>query len=827
MTAIRTEGLSKRYGETLALDALDLEVQPGEVYGYLGPNGSGKTTTIRLLLGLHRPSAGRGFLFGIDAWHDPVEAHRRVAYVAGEPFLWPSLTSTETFAFLARLHGSTDTAYRDELVERFQLDVSKKVRALSKGNRQKVQLVAAFATRADLLLLDEPSSGLDPLMEVAFRQTVLEAKERGQTVFLSSHILSEVEALCDRVGILRRGRLVDEGTLAELRHLGAQTVEVDVRRPAAGARPLPGVHVVHAGANALRFEVTGSIGPLIDALAHHEVVALTSREPSLEEIFLHHYDGERRPCRTSSARSRGGRSPTRASGRSRSRSCSRLSRPPTPSATGRRTRRSPTGSASCTPSARTRASASSTASRTTSSRSAATWPGASAAPLSIFAAVWGLLAAVRAMRTEEDAGRQELVLAGVIGRGGAFVAALVAIGVGAAVLWLATFVGLVAARLPAGGSAYLALAVVAVVPVFVGVGALASQLAPNRRIALELGSGALAAAFLLRVVADTSSLTALRWATPLGWIEELRAFAGPRPVVLLLPLASSVLLLGLAALIALRRDVGSGLLQATGRRRRRDSACSGRPPPRPCAPSAAASLAWLLATGAFAFVLGVIADSISSAGLSKRVQEQLAKLGASAIATPAGYLGFTFLFFILAVSLFCCSQIAAARREEADQQLETLLALPVGRRRLARRPAPARRRASRSLLALLAGLLAWAGAASQGAAGLRSPTCSRRAPTASPPPCSSSGSARSRSRTLPRAATGIAYGLTSLAFVWELFGPLVGAPAWSLGLSPFHHIGLIPAEPFRATAAVVMLAIAAGAALAALWAFGRRDLTGA
>jgi len=289
VTAIRTEGLSKHYGDTLALDGLDLEVRQGEVYGYLGPNGSGKTTTIRLLLGLHRPSAGRASLFGIDAWHDAVEAHRRVAYVAGEPFLWPSLTSAETFEFLARLHGSTDTAYRDRLVERFQVEASKKVRALSKGNRQKVQLVAAFATRADLLLLDEPTSGLDPLMEVAFRETVLEAKERGQTVFLSSHILSEVEALCDRVGILRRGKLVDEGTLEQLRHLGAQTVEVTF----AGTPPeldLPGVHTVHAGPNALRFEVAGSIGPLIDALAHHDVVSLTGREPSLEEIFLHHYD---------------------------------------------------------------------------------------------------------------------------------------------------------------------------------------------------------------------------------------------------------------------------------------------------------------------------------------------------------------------------------------------------------------------------------------------------------------------------------------------------------------------------------------------------------
>jgi ABC-2 type transport system ATP-binding protein len=289
-TAIVTEVLTKRYGETLALDALDLEVAAGEVYGYLGPNGAGKTTTIRLLLGLHRPSAGRAELFGIDAWRDPVAAHRRVAYVAGEPYLWPSLTSAETFEFLARVRGGADVAYRDALVERFAVDTSKKVRALSKGNRQKVQLVAAFASRAELLILDEPTSGLDPLMEVAFRETVHEAKARGQTVFLSSHILSEVEALCDRVGILREGRLVEQGTLPELRHLSAQTVEVTFDGPAPQLPELPGVHVATAGANSLRCEVTGGVGPLIAALAEHPVVALTSREPSLEEIFLHHYD---------------------------------------------------------------------------------------------------------------------------------------------------------------------------------------------------------------------------------------------------------------------------------------------------------------------------------------------------------------------------------------------------------------------------------------------------------------------------------------------------------------------------------------------------------
>jgi ABC-2 type transport system ATP-binding protein len=292
--AIRAQGLSKRYGDTLALDALDLAIAPGEVYGFLGPNGAGKTTAIRLLLGLHRPSAGAAEVFGLDAWREPVAAHRRLAYVAGEPMLWPALTGAETLAFLAQVRGATDVAYRDVLIERFQLDTRKKIRALSKGNRQKIQLVAAFATRADLLVLDEPTSGLDPLMEMAFRETVTEAKGRGQTIFLSSHILSEVEALCDRIGILREGRLVDEGSLAELRHLTAQTVEVTFDGPAPDMPEIDGVEVVRAGERALRFEVSGSVGPLIVALAPHPVAGLTSREPSLEEIFIHHYDASQR-----------------------------------------------------------------------------------------------------------------------------------------------------------------------------------------------------------------------------------------------------------------------------------------------------------------------------------------------------------------------------------------------------------------------------------------------------------------------------------------------------------------------------------------------------
>ena len=291
MPAIRTEGLTKRYGSTVALEGLDLTVERGEVYGYLGPNGAGKTTTIRLLLGLHRASRGRAELLGCDSWNDAVRAHRRVAYVAGEPTLWPGLTGTETLAYLGNLHGRTDTAYRDELVERFRLDAAKKVRALSKGNRQKIQLVGALATRAELLILDEPTSGLDPLMEQVFRETVVEAKQRGQTVFLSSHILSEVEALCDRVGILREGRLVDQGTLAELRHLSAHTLEVTF----AGLRPeipeMPGVHATVVDDSTMQFEVTGPLTELLAVLAQQRVTALTSRQPSLEEIFLHHYDG--------------------------------------------------------------------------------------------------------------------------------------------------------------------------------------------------------------------------------------------------------------------------------------------------------------------------------------------------------------------------------------------------------------------------------------------------------------------------------------------------------------------------------------------------------
>ena len=286
---VLTEGLTKRFGRVVALDSLDLEVRRGEVFGYLGPNGAGKTTTLRLLLGLIRPSEGRASLFGLDARDQAVEAHRRLAYVPGETSLWPGLTGAETLEFLGRLHGEVDRAYRDELIGRFKLDPDKKVRAYSKGNRQKLVLIAALMTRADLLLLDEPTSGLDPLMEAVFRSCVAEARERGQTILLSSHILSEVEALCDRVGILRDGQLVEVGTLEQMRHLSALTVEATFEGPPPDLTRVPGVENVTVTGNTVRAHVQGSVHDLLGALAAANVTNFLSREPTLEELFLAHY----------------------------------------------------------------------------------------------------------------------------------------------------------------------------------------------------------------------------------------------------------------------------------------------------------------------------------------------------------------------------------------------------------------------------------------------------------------------------------------------------------------------------------------------------------
>ncbi len=286
---IHTDGLGKSYGDFAALAALNLEVRKGEVLGYLGPNGAGKTTTIRLLLGLIQASRGRATIFGLDAQKDKLEIHKRLAYIPGEATLWPSLTGMETLHLLGRLHGEVDEAYCDELIKRFQFDPSKKVRTYSKGNKQKINIIAAFMTRAELLIMDEPTSGLDPLMEQAFRQSALEAKQNGQTIFLSSHILEEVEAVCDRVAILRAGKLVEVGTLAELRHLSALTVTATFDDKPPAIKGVAGVSHVEVLGHELRCQVQGPIDPLLTVLASHHPKTLISSEPSLEELFLSLY----------------------------------------------------------------------------------------------------------------------------------------------------------------------------------------------------------------------------------------------------------------------------------------------------------------------------------------------------------------------------------------------------------------------------------------------------------------------------------------------------------------------------------------------------------
>ncbi len=291
-TAIHTEGLTKHYGDVVALDHLDLDVAQGEVVGFLGPNGAGKTTTIRLLLGLIRPTEGRGEIFGLDCERQPVEAHRHVAFVAGEANLWPSLTGAETLQLLGRVQGRVDEAYRDELIHRFDLDPTKKVRAYSKGNHQKVILIGALMARPELLVLDEPTTGLDPLMEQAFRHCIHEARQRGQTVFLSSHIMSEVEALCDRVAILKEGKLIEIGTLAEMRHLSALTVEATFDGSVPDLSGIEGVSSVETDGRVVRCQVRGSVEPLLKVLAVSGVTELLSREPSLEELFLAQYGGD-------------------------------------------------------------------------------------------------------------------------------------------------------------------------------------------------------------------------------------------------------------------------------------------------------------------------------------------------------------------------------------------------------------------------------------------------------------------------------------------------------------------------------------------------------
>lgn len=287
--AIEISGLTKFYRDFPALQSLDLTVKKGEVLGFLGPNGAGKTTTIRLMLGLIAPTEGDVRIFGLDAQRDKMEAHSHVAYVPGETTLWPNLTGSETLRLLGNVQGRIDDEYQLELIRRFQFDPNKKVRTYSKGNRQKISLISAFASRAEILIMDEPTSGLDPLMEQVFKDCVQEAKDNGQTVFLSSHILGEVEALCDRVAVLRSGTLVEQGTLAELRHLSALTIDAVFAETPPRVDHIPGVSNVRVSGKHLTCQIQGSVDKLLMEITKAHPITFLSREPSLEELFLSLY----------------------------------------------------------------------------------------------------------------------------------------------------------------------------------------------------------------------------------------------------------------------------------------------------------------------------------------------------------------------------------------------------------------------------------------------------------------------------------------------------------------------------------------------------------
>jgi ABC-2 type transport system ATP-binding protein len=291
--AISISGLVKTFGQVRALDGLDLTVATGEVHGFLGPNGAGKSTTIRVLLGLLRADAGEARLLGGDPWRDAVALHRRLAYVPGDVNLWPTLSGGEAIDLLGRLRGGVDPKRRAELLERFDLDPTKKGRTYSKGNRQKVALVAALAADVELLVLDEPTSGLDPLMETVFRESIDEWRDEGRTVLLSSHILAEVEALCDRVTIIRAGKTVESGSLADLRHLTRTSIAVETVESADGLAELEGVHDLHVEDHRARFDVdTAQIDGAVRHLTRLGIRSLTSQPPTLEELFLRHYGDE-------------------------------------------------------------------------------------------------------------------------------------------------------------------------------------------------------------------------------------------------------------------------------------------------------------------------------------------------------------------------------------------------------------------------------------------------------------------------------------------------------------------------------------------------------
>jgi len=293
MSILKINNVTKQFGKFTALDNINLEINKGEIYGFIGPNGAGKTTTIRILLGILQATKGSSTIFDKDVWHDAVDIHKRISYVPGDVSLWDNLTGGEVIDLFIKLQGTNNKKRREELIKKFDLDPSKKCRTYSKGNRQKVALIAALSSDAELYILDEPTSGLDPLMEQVFQQCILELKEQGKSVFLSSHILSEVEKLCDRVSIIREGKIIETGTLKELRHLTRTTVIAETSEEVSGLNEMAGVHNISKDDKAISLQVDSeNIGDVITHISNFKILSLQCTPPSLEELFMTHYESE-------------------------------------------------------------------------------------------------------------------------------------------------------------------------------------------------------------------------------------------------------------------------------------------------------------------------------------------------------------------------------------------------------------------------------------------------------------------------------------------------------------------------------------------------------
>ena len=731
------------------------------------------------------------------------------------------------------------------MIARFDLDPTKKIRAYSKGNRQKVVLIAALMTRADLLVLDEPTSGLDPLMEQAFRRSIHEARERGQTVFLSSHIMSEVEALCDRVGILREGKLVEVGTLAEMRHLSALTIEATFDGAPPDLSSVPGVSSVETNGRLVRCHVRGSVEPLLKALAEVHVTELLSREPSLEELFLALYGDQAggdqsrcplieltraEPYGTIVTRSRDPgdcpkSGPFWGSVGLHLRHRHRLVSPelhealqdaggPGPSRRGVRLEQGDNRTL------RARARLQTVAGFTAFKISMT---------LMILGAVWGLLTSTRLLRGEEDNGRWELLLAGQTTRRGAAAQALAGLGAGVVTLWtVAAMITVVTGLssqvdIAAGPALYFALAMVSTALMFLAVGAVTSQLSATRRQAAASAAVILGVCYAVRMVADAGvGLHGLIWASPLGWVEQLQALTAPRPLALVPIVLLTAVLIATAVHLAGGRDVGASILpdRAGGRSHLRLLSNPIGLTARLVRPTV---IGWWVAIALSAMLYGLVARSASASITGSSVHQVLSKLGARGTGTQA-VLGVCFLVVAILVGFVAAGQITSARSEESEGHLDHLVVRPVSRSAWF----GGRLVVATSVLViggLAAGVFAWLGTASQHS-GVSLVTLLDAGVNLVPPAIAILGVGALTLGVWPRAASVVVYAVLGWSLLVVIVGGFGTAGHWILDTSVFHQMASAPAVPPDWKANGAMLAIGIVAALIGGLAFRLRDLQG-